>query len=561
MCGSKGQYLTFYVVSIIWKIIYIFGKLSYIKNIRITYPINLFKNLVKRFKMNKKKILLTVIITTIFISGATLFTSIIIPKTNDAIIRDSPDEPNSLRLANDIPFDYYQEIKIGENYIYNVSSFGADAEWSDFMSSTTDWKTDKDEQIFVNFTGFFEKDPDIPNDTFTDVDMPWINISIFESGGVLNYTNANVSNSEVSRNLRLGFADFQPGFLITVNHTDWIKANATLEANGASGLNSELKIEESYNFLFFEFDENGGYNQKTTLIYDRLTGLLVKANTTVGNYYLEIFLESYELSFEREYIYDIIKFGPPGYVFYYDLWFSYIDTFALRKGSWISINFTGYYHRDPKGEPSEPWPPYDVFYYTTPKRVWMDIKAIYNGDSGPIETMTLDNRSNQEASVAFTLNIGPFVSGFLLPEINNHSFDMRAQAEQASNSIGNSLIYKETDLTIVIDCKHTSSSFFPQDTYLVYEKLTGLLLYVDTSTPNYHLEMEIENYDLPEEKRITIVDDDNDDDEDSKKAQNIPSFPLIFVFSIISTVSLILILKMRKKSGNNKIKFIRINQN
>lgn len=500
--------------------------------------------------MNEKKILLAIIIATIFFSGAFLFTNLIIPKTNDGIVAESSDESKSLKSANGIPFDYYQEIEIGENYVYNVSGFGADAQWSDFIDGNKDWKTDKDEQIFVNFTGFFDRDPnDDEGDTFPDVNMPWMNISIFELGDLLNYTNANVSNSEVSRNLNLGFADFQPGFLITINHTDWIKANATLEANGASGKNAELNIEESYNFLFFEFDEIGGENQKTTLIYDRITGLLVKANTTLDDYYLEIFLESYELSFEREYVYDIIKFGPPGYAFYNDLWFRYIDTYALRTGSWISINFTGYYDRDPLGEPIPPYSPYDVFYYTTPKRAWMDIKAIYNGDGGPIITMNLMNRSNQEASFQFTLNFGPFVSGLLLPEVNNQSFDMEAQAEYASTSIGNNLRYEETDLTIIFDSKHTSSSFFPQDTYLVYEKVTGLLLYADTSIPNYHLVMEIEKYGLPEEDSILISDDDDNDDDDNKKAQEIPSFPLIIVFGIIFSISLIQIIKMRKKMG------------
>ena len=70
--------------------------------------------------------------------------------------------------------------------------------------------------------------------------------------------------------LGLGIADFQPGFLITVNHTDWIKANATIEANSAS---AGIMIEESYNFLYFRFEQNGIINNITELIYDRFTGL------------------------------------------------------------------------------------------------------------------------------------------------------------------------------------------------------------------------------------------------------------------------------------------------
>jgi hypothetical protein len=497
--------------------------------------------------MDKNRLILYSLITVMIFGGLYLFYYMPLSDQNEENKKNQSPDTYIIKSAETIPFDYYQDIEIGENYIYNVTSFGADTTWINFTEDTTDWKTDAGGQIFVNFTGFFNRDPDDDQgDTFPDVDMPWINISIFQSGSLLNYTNANVSNSEVSRNLKLGFADFQPGLLITVNHTDWIKANATLEANGASDLKADLTMEETYNFLYFRFQEIGGLNQKTELIYDRMTGLLVRANTTVNNFQIAIFLEDYALSFEREYVYDIIEFGPPGYGFYYDLWFTYIDTYALRTGSWIKINFTGYYNRDPLGEPWPGYSPYDEFYDSSPKRAWLDIKAVYNGVVSPIVTMSLNNRSNQEASVAFLLGLGPFVSGFLLPSVNNQSYDMKLHAENGASSIGNTLIYTETDLTIKIDSKHTASSYFPQDTCLIYEKYTGLLLWADTSIENYYLKMEIENYNLPQDSQTTISSDDDDDDDDSSKSQGISSFPLIILFSLISIASLILIFRMKK---------------
>ena len=123
---------------------------------------------------------------------------------------------------------------------------------------------------------------------------------------------------------------------------------------------------------------------------------------------------------------------------------------------------------------------------------------------------------------------------------------MQGQAQIASSTIGNTLSYRETDLTITIDSKPTAAAAFPQETYLVYEKYTGLLLFADTTGQNYHLEMEIENYVLPEEVIQRLTDDDDDDDDKEKREQIIPSFPLIIVFSIISTISLILILRVKK---------------
>ena len=117
---------------------------------------------------------------------------------------------------------------------------------------------------------------------------------------------------------------------------------------------------------------------------------------------------------------------------------------------------------------------------------------------------------------------------------------------QQANSIGNTLSYTETDLTIKIDSKHSASSFFPQDTCLIYEKYTGILLWTDTTIENYHLKMKLENYNLPIESIQSITDDDDDDDDKEKAEQVIPSFPLIIIFGIISTISKIMILRVKK---------------
>jgi hypothetical protein len=168
--------------------------------------------------------------------------------------------------------------------------------------------------------------------------------------------------------------------------------------------------------------------------------------------------------------------------------------------------------------------------------------------------MFLENRSNQEASVAFLLGIGPFVSGFLLPEVNNKSYDMQAHAQNGATSIGNTLTYTDTDLTIKIDSKHTAMSGFPQDTCLIYEKYTGLLLWADTYGQNYHLKMKIENYTPIQEAGPAIDTENGDDDKDDKNRQQaIPSFPLFIFFSVIISTSLILIFKIVNKQKQVKI--------
>ncbi len=489
--------------------------------------------------MNKKQLILFSLISLMFTSGIYLWSSIFTDSTSDDESTQFSSNPDLVKTANSIPFDYYQDIEIGKDYIYNVTSFGADSEWNNFSGGKADWKTDTNEQIYINFTGFFDRDTNVPGDTFPDTEMPWINISIFESGALLNYTNVNVSNSEVSRNLGLGFANFQPGFLITVNHTEWIKSNATTEANSVS---AQVTIEETYNFLYFRFEQNGIIDNKTELIYDKITGLLVDANITIGNYHLELFWEGYAMDFEVEYVYNINKFGPPGYGFWYDLAYTYKDTYALRTDSWVLVNFTGYYNEDPL----DSWD-FDAF-NDQEKRPWLDIEAVYDGVSGPITTMALSNVSNQEASVQMALGIGSLVSGFLLITINNDSFDLQSSLSANGALLNGKTSIIETDLTTKIKFEHNPGAYL-QDTYLIYEKRTGLLLWADTrSGENYHLVMTIDDY-IPwteASSKLSPSDNDDDDDDKEKGEQAIPSFPLIIVFGIISTISLIMILRVKK---------------
>ena len=137
--------------------------------------------------MNKKQIVLFSLISLMVISGTCLWSSIFIDNISDDVSTQSASKVNLVRTANSIPFDYYQDIEIGKDYIYNVTSFGIDSVWNNFTGGQTDWKTDTNEQIYINFTGFFDRDTNVPGDTFPDTEMPWINISIFESGALLNY--------------------------------------------------------------------------------------------------------------------------------------------------------------------------------------------------------------------------------------------------------------------------------------------------------------------------------------------------------------------------------------
>lgn len=426
-----------------------------------------------------------------------------------------------------IPPQYSEELDLNGEYIYNILDFGEASDWINFSdNSEGQWSTNIGDKIRINITGFYNRDPnDVIGDIFSDTDMPWFNIEIFKDTN-LNFTLFNVSNSELARNLKIGFSGFQSGFLIPNNQTEWIRANATLEANGASDLTADLAMEETFNFLYFRFDQYGEtHNQKTELIYDKKSGLLVKANTTLGDFKLALSLTNYTLDIETEYKYNVNTFEPLGWAIWTDLWGNFKDIYATgSERGWVLVNFTGFYHRDPLL-----WDP-DPFKYAD-GRPWLDIKVVYQGDVRTDITMQMNNISDSECANNLLISFPGFLSGFLLPIVNNETYDIKAEVIAASLfTVDREFTYEETDLTI--DMCFRCGGSFPQETRLIYEKITGLLLYVDTTGQNYHLEMIIENYEL----------DQNGVDIPSE----IPSFSLIVIVSAV-LITMLIIVKINKK--------------
>lgn len=442
----------------------------------------------------------------------------------------------NVRANGTIPPEYSSKLNLDGIYHYNVSRFGDEAIWLNLSGGTEDqWASTIDDKILVNITGFYNRDPnDIYGDVFSNIHMPWLDIEIYKNN-VLNFTMSNVSNSEIARNLGLGFAKFQSGFIIPYNQIEWIKANATLEAEGASGQTAHLTMEETYNFLYFRFEEYvSTQNQKTELIYDTKSGILVKANTSLGNYKLGIALTNYSLDIENEYKYQVNTFEPKGWAIWTDLYGNFKDIFATgSERGYILVNFTGFHHRDPLL-----WDP-DPFKYAT-GRPWLDLKVVYEGDVRTDITMQMNNISNTESANALLISFPGFLSGFLLPIMDNETYDIEAEVLAASwFTVDREFFYEETDLTV--DMHFQCGGSFPQDTRLIYEKKTGLLLYVNTVGQNYYLEMTIENY---------LVNFGNGD---PLNQLEISSFPLIFTLSIsLITLNIIIFSVTWKKKNNSK---------
>ncbi|TFF95554.1 MAG: DUF4430 domain-containing protein [Promethearchaeota archaeon] len=366
-----------------------------------------------------------------------------------------------------IPLEYSNEIDLNKVYVYNVTDFVGPSEWYNFSTSEGFWETGEGGQIKINFTGFYDRpSEDLWGDDFPDTNMPYMDIFIYEPGGNLNFTQINCSNSEASSAMILGYWPFNSGFLIpkNISFVQEILKNTSLD----------YIIEESYNFLYMNIED------KSELIYDKFSGLLIYANTFTGNYGIEISLTNYSLNLNRLYQYNISEFGDsPAW------WYVFSDKgyFETNEGGLININFTGYYDRPSEDLWGDAFPDSHMAY--------MDLEIYNKSVSGLSLNFTQVNISNKEAAVALILGFNNFQSGFLQPSIDNLTHFKKLALEEATGFSTGKVELEETDLTVKIEFDEEGDGL---NIKLLYEKNTGLLLWAASKGSNYNLELTIDGY-------------------------------------------------------------------
>jgi hypothetical protein len=436
-----------------------------------------------------------------------------------------------------IPVSYYQDLSINGTYVYNVTQFGNEVGWYNFTPWPDDsyegqWKSNKGGQIIVNFTGFYDKDPNDWGNIFGDP-IPWLDIEILENTlGTLstNFTLANRSNSEVARAFTLGFNYFQSGFLIPTQNLTQIKEIATNQSNpgGLYDIVGEVTVEETFNFFHIGFEQSGG-GQQTYMTYDRETGLLVWAKTSIFGYLIEI--ES--LNFTKNYLssltYDVNQFG--GEIGWFNLTPSPEDSYEgqwkTNKGGKIIVNSTGFHDKDPN----------DVYNVFDNPIAWFDIEIFENSSGVLNSNFTLYNRSNTELAWALTLGYNNFQPGFHMQNIKNLTRVKMLALQEASGFVPGVVINQETDLTLKITFEQVGGG---QKTSLIYEKRTGILLWTNTTFASFLLEMTIEGY-VPWE---------SEEDIPTPRPNNLSYFvPYLIIISIsmVSAFSILAVSKFNKK--------------
>jgi len=385
------------------------------------------------------------------------------------------------RAKQTISESYSPNLNFNKPYLYEVVQFGDSTGWYNFtFGFEGEWKTNPGGQIRINLIGSYNKDINDWGNVFSDP-IPWYDIEIYKNNlGTLNnnFTLNNRSNSEVARALTLGYNDFQPGFLIPNENLTYIKELALNQSDpGGFYSKGDVNIEESYNFFYIGFEQIGGLEQKSYFIYDKWTGLLVWAKSSVLGYLLEI--KSLNFTFEDNFIYNIIEFS--GATGWYNLTGGFEGDWNTNSGGQIIANLTGYYNKDPND-----WG--NVIDDPIP---WFDIEIVENKTGILTSNFTIANRSNSELGWTFTLGYNYFQPGLLIQIIDNLTRVKKLALQEATGFANGLVSISETPLTIKIAFEQTDGE---QDTNLIYEKRTGLLLWVYTSIGDYLLEMAIDDY-------------------------------------------------------------------
>ena len=237
------------------------------------------------------------------------------------------------------------------------------------------------------------------------------------------------------------------------------------------------------------------------------------------------------LSFNEEYTYNVTQFDSHATWTNLDWMPPAKGVYKTNPGGQIKVKFTRFGDKDPNDYTcfSEPLPYIDI--------------EIYENVLNTLElNFSLSNIPNSEASMNLAISYKAFLSGFLIPTENLTKLKEQANEQvDPSGWMPGTVDIKETNCSITFNFKADDKS---QNITMIYDKWLGTLLWTKLENsygPDLEIFLaELEGYDI-------LSPSPSDDDDDDKKEQAIPSFPLIILFSIITAITIIYILRINFK--------------
>lgn len=201
---------------------------------------------------------------------------------------------NGISAFTTTPPDHYSSsLTAGITYNYQVIEFNGPVNW---WTEEKYLDTNQNGEISITLLGFADQSAVFWASNLNPV--PFCNItSKYLDDGVLkkNVTFVNKSTTEIGSMLVLGYNDYNPGFITSINWTHE-KLLATNSVDPTGWVPGTVTFDESnpaqIKMVFKQAPASG--NQNTTLIYNKDTGVLIYAKTEIfffNLYSLEIQLK------------------------------------------------------------------------------------------------------------------------------------------------------------------------------------------------------------------------------------------------------------------------------
>ena len=190
-----------------------------------------------------------------------------------------------------------------------------------------------------------------------------------------------------------------------------------------------------------------------------------------------------QLDLNKIYTYNVTAFNTSKALEWRELdWFAPPRGFVnTTPGGQILVNFTRFYDKDP-------FDFYNLFENPIP---YMNIEFKKLQQGILVTNTTFYNISNGEADMNLLLGYNYFKSGFLIPNNNFTFLKQQAYLQDEPPFMNATVTIEETQNSISFDFRQKVGFF--QNTKSVYDKISGLLTYTNTSVGNYTLEMTLIN--------------------------------------------------------------------
>ncbi len=197
-----------------------------------------------------------------------------------------------------------------------------------------------------------------------------------------------------------------------------------------------------------------------------------------------------DLDINGTYVYNVTQFGSTAG------WYNFTGgnegNWESNPGGQIRINFTGFHDKDPNDWGS-------IFGDPIP---WLDIEILEYNIGFLTTNFTLDNRSNSEVAYALALGFNSFQSGFLIPKENLTQLKNIANNQSDPGGL--------FDILGEVKVEETYNFFYigfeqvggGQQTYMIYDRETGILVWAKTKIFGYLLEIQSLNFTLDYNKSL-----------------------------------------------------------